>query len=78
MHPNAGSGVTVDKKLKFRNSRFVMYANVLLSLTPVVLITYLYFAGSEDFCAESATDYFAVNNRCCWSVPVVERYFLAF
>ena len=51
---------------------------LLLSLKLAVLIMYLYFAGSQDLRAESATDYFAVNNRCCWSVPAVERYILAF
>ena len=51
---------------------------LLLSLKLAVLIMYLYFAGSQDLRAESATDYFAVNNRCCWSVPAVERCILAF
>jgi hypothetical protein len=49
-----------------------------LKLVLLILITYQHFAGSQDLRAESATDYFAVNNRCCWSVPVVERHILAF
>jgi hypothetical protein len=62
---------------------FIMETKSVLGLKRGYCQIYLYFAWSEDLCSESATDYFAILNRCCWSVPVVEipvveRYILAF
>lgn len=56
----------------------IIQQNVLLSLKSAILIIYLYFAGSQDLCAESVADYFSIDNRRSWIVPVVEGYIPAF